>query len=126
MPDQGIDEQKLRLRLARIAHLMDTSIRIPVIGKRIGWDAVIGLIPGVGDAAGALISGYIVIAATRLGAPGHVVARMIGNVGLEMLAGTVPVLGDLFDMAYRANVRNVALLEDHLEKNPREPDDVDV
>ena len=120
MTQTEIDEEQLRRRLTRIARLMDSSIRIPIIGRRIGWDAVIGLIPGVGDAAGALISLYIVVAAMRLGAPGGVVARMIGNIGLETLVGVVPLLGDLFDMAFRANMRNVALLEQHLESNPVE------
>ena len=63
------DAQRLRRRLARIAHIMDDSIRVPLIGKRIGWDAVLGLVPGAGDVAGALISAYIVIAAWRLGVP---------------------------------------------------------
>ncbi len=113
--NQAQDEQ-LRRRLVRIARLMDSSIRIPVIGKRIGWDAVIGLVPGVGDAAGALISAYIVLAAAKLGAPGGVLLRMSGNVVLEMLVGAVPLLGDLFDMMFRANERNVALLEKHLQQ----------
>lgn len=110
-------DDQLRRRLVRIARLMDSSIRIPIIGKRIGWDAVIGLVPGVGDLAGAVISGYIVVAAVRLGAPGKTVARMAGNVGLEALVGAVPLLGDIFDMAFRANERNVALLEQHLDQD---------
>ena len=123
MDDTRLDDERLRRRLVRIARSMDSSIRIPIIGKRIGWDAVIGLIPGVGDAAGALISAYIVIAAARLGAPAGVITRMVGNVGLEMLVGVVPLLGDLFDMAFRANERNVALLENHLDQTT--PDDND-
>jgi len=117
MDDTPLDDERLRRRLFRIARTMDSSIRIPVIGKRIGWDAIIGLVPGVGDAAGAIISAYIVIAAAKLGAPAGVVTRMIGNVGVEMLVGVVPILGDLFDMAFRANERNVALLEKHLDQS---------
>lgn len=116
MEDELLENERLRRRLVRIARLMDSSIRLPIIGKRIGWDAVIGLIPGIGDVAGALISGYIVLAAMKLGAPAGVITRMAGNVGVEMLVGAVPLLGDLFDMAFRANERNVALLEEHLDK----------
>lgn len=108
------EQAALRRRLARIARTMDSSIRIPLIGKRIGWDAVLGLIPGVGDLAGAAISAYIVVAAARLGVPRSGLARMLGNIGIETVIGAVPLLGDLFDMAFRANLRNVAVIEKHL------------
>ena len=108
------EAQRLRRRAARIARVMDDSIRVPVIGRRIGWDAVLGLVPGAGDVAGALISGYIVFAGWRLGVGGGGLVRMLGNIAFETLVGTVPVLGDLFDMAFKANVRNVAVLEEHL------------
>lgn len=114
-PASNAQQLALRRRLARIARLMDSSIRIPVIGKRIGWDAVIGLVPGVGDVAGAAISGYIVLAAAQLGVPKQAIARMLGNIGIETLLGAVPLLGDLFDMAFRANERNVAIIERHLQ-----------
>ncbi|NNF62029.1 MAG: DUF4112 domain-containing protein [Gammaproteobacteria bacterium] len=126
MADELLENERLRRRLVSLARLMDSSIRIPVIGKRIGWDAVIGLVPGIGDAAGALISGYIVVAAMKLGAPARVITRMAGNVGVEMLVGAVPLVGDLFDMAFRANERNVALLEEHLDKQPAVVDAVAV
>ena len=115
------DAQKLRRRLAHIARFMDDSIRVPIIGKRIGWDAVLGLIPGAGDVAGALISGYIVVVAWRLGVPAGAVAKMLANIGIETLVGAVPVLGDFFDMAFKANVRNVALLEKHLDSTENPP-----
>lgn len=107
----------LRRRIARLARVMDSSIRVPVVGKRIGWDAVIGLIPGIGDLAGAAISGYIVVAAMRLGVPRRGIARMVANVGMETLVGAVPVFGDFFDMAFRANERNVAVIDRHLGKH---------
>lgn len=115
MTELSSEQEELRLRIARIARLMDSSIRIPIIGKTIGWEAIIGLIPGIGDVAGGLVSAYIVIAARRLGASWGVVMRMLGNVGLEVVVGTVPVIGDLFDMAFKANLRNVALLETYLD-----------
>jgi Domain of unknown function (DUF4112) len=100
-------------QVRRLAQLLDTSIPLPG-GMRIGWDAVLGLIPGLGDSAGAVLSTYIVVQAVRLGASREVLTRMLGNVALEALMGTVPFLGDVFDAAYKANVRNVRLLEEHL------------
>lgn len=97
-------------RLDRLAYLLDDSIPIPGTGRRVGLDAVIGLVPGVGDAAGAVLSGYIVLEAARIGAPFPVLARMVLNVGVEALVGAVPFLGDLFDAAWKANDRNVRLL----------------
>jgi hypothetical protein len=100
-------------QVRRLARTLDTSIPLPG-GIRIGWDAVLGLIPGVGDGAGAVLSSFIVIQAARLGASRSVLTRMVGNVALEALLGAVPFLGDLFDAAFKANVRNVRLLEQHL------------
>lgn len=100
-------------RIRRLARLLDTSIPLPG-GYRIGWDAIIGLIPGFGDGVGAVLSAYIVIEALRLGASKEVVTRMVGNVAVEALFGAVPFLGDVFDAAFKANVRNVQLLETHL------------
>lgn len=96
-------------RLDALAYLLDNSIPVPGVG-RIGFDALIGLVPGFGDAAGALLSAYIVVEAARAGAPAPVLARMLGNVGLEALVGTIPFLGDLFDAGFKANARNVRLL----------------
>jgi hypothetical protein len=101
------------VRVRRLAHLLDTSIALP-FGVRIGWDAVIGLVPGLGDGVGTLLSSYIVLQAARLGAPPAVLLRMLGNVALEALAGAVPLVGDVFDAAWKANVRNARLLEAHV------------
>ena len=106
--DDGVPE-----RLDALAYLLDNSIPIPGVG-RIGFDALIGLIPGFGDAAGALLSAYIVVEAARAGAPAPVLVRMLGNVGLEALVGTVPFLGDLFDAGFKANARNVKLLHESI------------
>jgi hypothetical protein len=100
-------------RVRRLAHLLDTSIPLP-FGVRVGWDAVLGLVPGLGDGVGTLLSAYIVVQAARLGAPSPLLLRMLGNVALEALAGVVPLVGDVFDAAWKANVRNVRLLEEHL------------
>jgi hypothetical protein len=100
-------------QVRRLARQLDTSIQLPG-GMRIGWDAILGLVPGVGDWAGALLSSYIILQAVRLGASREVLLRMVGNVALETLVGAVPFLGDVFDAAWRANTRNVRLIEEHL------------
>ncbi|HEU4453612.1 MAG TPA: DUF4112 domain-containing protein [Longimicrobium sp.] len=97
-------------RLDGLAYLLDNSIPIPGTGRRVGLDAVIGLVPGVGDAAGSLLSAYIVVEAARAGTPFPVLARMVMNVAIEGIVGAVPFLGDLFDAAWKANDRNVRLL----------------
>lgn len=96
-------------RLRSLAWLLDNSIPLPG-GYRIGLDPLIGLVPGLGDALGALISAYIVNEARSLGAPGSVLLRMMGNVMIETMVGAIPFAGDLFDAAYKANTRNLALL----------------
>ncbi|HZG43381.1 MAG TPA: DUF4112 domain-containing protein [Longimicrobium sp.] len=97
-------------RLDALSHLLDNSIPVPGTQARFGLDAVIGLIPGFGDAAGAVVSAYVVVQGARLGASVPTLIRMLLNVGIEAVAGAVPVLGDLFDAAFKANARNVALL----------------
>lgn len=97
-------------RIRGIAWLLDNSILLPG-GYRIGLDAVIGLVPGIGDAVGALLSAYILNEARALGAPRSVLLRMTLNVLLETVVGAVPFAGDLFDAAFKANMRNLALLE---------------
>lgn len=101
-----------------LAWLMDNSINIPIINYRIGLDALIGLIPGFGDAAGLLLSSFIVLQAVRLGAPQATLMRMVLNIGIEALIGLIPVLGDLFDATFKANVRNVRLLQLALGRQP--------
>lgn len=101
-------------RLRRLARLLDASIRIPGTRWRIGVDALIGLVPVAGDAAGVLLSSYIIWQAARLGARRGLLARMALNVAIEGLLGMIPLAGDLFDAAWKANQRNVRLLEREL------------
>jgi hypothetical protein len=101
-------------RVRALARLLDTAVRVPGTNVRFGLDALVGLIPGVGDVFGAAASGYIVLAAARLGAPAPVLLRMLLNSGLDLAFGTVPLIGDVFDVGWRSNARNVALLERHL------------
>ena len=105
-------------RLRVLSHLLDDSLRVPGTGFRFGLDAVIGLIPGIGDATGAALSAYVLVEAGRLGAPKATLLRMAGNIAVEAIAGAVPVVGDLFDAGWKANLRNLRLLEAHLA-NPR-------
>ena len=100
-----------------LAWLLDNSIRLPG-GFRIGLEAILGLVPFLGDAAGVLLSGYIVRQAARLGAPPSLLARMVMNVAVEGVIGMVPLAGDIFDAAWKANQRNALLLGRYLE-NPR-------
>ena len=97
-----------------LARALDTAIRIPGTGIRFGLDSIVGLVPGAGDVVSALMSGYIVLASARLGVPPWVVMRMILNLGVDTLVGSVPLVGDLFDVGFRANTRNAALLESHI------------
>jgi len=109
----------------RLAWLLDNSINIPLINYRIGLDALIGLVPGLGDAAGLIISSFIVLQAVRLGAPRATLLRMVFNIIIEALIGLIPVLGDLFDATFKANMRNVRLLQGALGQpaigQPRSP-----
>ena len=103
-------------RLEQLAHVMDSAFLIPGTNRRVGIDAMIGLVPVIGDIAGMAIASYIVYEARRLGAPRWLVWRMMGNVAFDGAVGAVPLAGDLFDAAFKANRRNVRLLRKHLEK----------
>jgi hypothetical protein len=110
------EQEKARKRLERLAWLTDNSIPIPGLGAKIGIDPLIGLLPWFGDAFGSLISGFIIVEASRLGAPKSVLLKMVFNVILDAVVGALPGVGDLFDFVWKANQRNVRLLEQFLEK----------
>jgi hypothetical protein len=93
---------------------MDQAVRIPGSPIRFGLDALIGLLPGIGDVVGGVISTWFLVTGARLGAPPAVLARMGLNVAVDALLGAIPLLGDLFDVGWKANVRNLALLEAHV------------
>lgn len=103
-------------RLEMLASLMDTALVIPGTNFRFGIDAIVGLMPGIGDALTTMVALYIVHEARQLGAPAHLVARMLSNVAIDSVVGAIPLVGDAFDVIWRANRRNVALLRAHLEK----------
>jgi hypothetical protein len=106
-------------RARGLARLLDDLIRIPGTNIGVGLDPVIGLIPGVGDVIGGLMSSYILMVAAQEGAPTSILLRMLGNIALDSLVGVVPVIGDLFDVGVKSNRRNVDLLERYLGA-PRE------
>lgn len=101
-------------RLRRLSYLLDNAIPIPGTGYRVGLDPLIGLLPGAGDTVAGALSAYIVVEAARLGLPRAALIRMTSNILLETVLGSVPFLGDLFDATWKANAKNMALLEDHL------------
>jgi hypothetical protein len=108
--------RETRERLAQLAWLLDSSIRVPGTRFTVGLDALIGLFPFVGDLIGVLFSGYILSEAARLGAPKIVLTRMAFNIGLEGLVGIIPFAGDAFDAVFKANQRNVRLLNGWLDQ----------
>ena len=111
VPEVGtIDPRRLQ-RLRRVGYLLDNAIAIPGTRFRLGLDSLIGLVPGVGDFAGGLLSLYIIVAAHRMGVPRSVLARMGWNVAVDTLVGAVPLLGDRFDIGFKSNLRNLALLD---------------
>lgn len=111
------------VRLEALAKLMDGAFVIPGTNIRMGLDALIGFVPVVGDTLSGLISTYMIWEARQLGAPRWLIARMLANTLLDTTIGAVPVLGDAFDVMFRANMKNMALLRRHMEKKglAREP-----
>jgi len=103
-------------RLDRLATLLDTALVIPGTNIRFGADAIVGLVPGIGDAITTALSAYIVYEAHRLGAPHHLIVRMIANVVFDSMITAVPVAGNVADVFFRANRRNVRLLREWLER----------
>jgi hypothetical protein len=109
------DAEATALRRARwAAHVLDQALPLPFTERRVGLDGLLGLIPGVGDALGAALSSVVWVIAARAGVPAAVLVRMAANVGLELLVGAVPVLGDLFDFGWKANSRNADLMAEAL------------
>jgi hypothetical protein len=100
--------------IRRLAWLLDDLVRIPGTNMRVGLDAVLGLLPAGGDLAGGVLSAYTVVAAHRLGAGPAVIMRMGANIIIDTVVGAVPLLGDLFDAGWKANRRNIELLDDFL------------
>lgn len=114
VPNERRDGSSVRA-LEQLARLMDSQFVIPGLGIRFGADALIGLLPGVGDFAGGIVSLYILQSAAQQGISRVTIVRMALNLVIDILLGAIPFLGDLFDIGYKANNRNVALLKRHVE-----------
>jgi hypothetical protein len=113
--DKGVPEASVA-RLEALARIMDGIFVIPGTNIRMGLDGFIGLVPVAGDVVSGLISSYLIWEAKQLGAPKWLIARMIGNMAMDTTIGAIPLLGDAFDVMFRANMKNMALLRRHLEK----------
>lgn len=114
-PLQDLNQIARLNRLRRISRILDNAIAIPGTKIRLGIDPILGLLPGGGDTISGGLSAYIVVEAARMGLPREVLWQMVGNIILDSVAGTIPVVGDLFDVGWKSNVRNIALLEKHIE-----------
>ena len=99
--------------LETLARLMDAQFKIPGTEIRFGLDAVIGLIPGIGDLSTFAVSAYMVIVMARKGASGYLVARMILNIVIDAVIGSIPIIGDMFDVSFKANMKNLRLMKAH-------------
>jgi len=105
-------------RLDQLSKVFDTAFAIPGTNIRFGVEAFLRLVPGIGDVAASALSCWLIYEASQLGIPQHILWRMIANILVEGAAGTVPIAGDLFDIGWRANRRNVRLLREYFERNP--------
>lgn len=107
---------RIERRLERFASALDSAFVVPGTGIRFGADSLLGLLPGIGDAVAMGLSGYLIWEARRIGAPSAMLARMLGHVAVDAVVGAVPLLGDVFDVFFKANRRNVALLRTHVAR----------
>jgi len=112
-------------RITLLAKLLDNAFVIPGLNRRVGLDSVIGLVPGVGDAISAALASYIIWEARQLGLPRWKIARMIGNVAVDTALGAIPLAGDVFDIFFKANERNMRIIHDHLGTPKRGPRQID-
>jgi hypothetical protein len=114
---------RIERRLERLSVALDSAVAIPGAGIRFGADSLLGIIPGVGDLLSLALSGYFLLEAKRLGAPAPLLSRMAMNLAVDAGVGAVPVLGDAFDLFFKANRRNAALLREHIStlrgRNPK-------
>ncbi|GGC68886.1 DUF4112 domain-containing protein [Haloferax sulfurifontis] len=107
----GVGDEETLARLRAVSFYLDEAFEVPGTNYRVGLDPILGLVPGIGDATASALSAYILVEAAMLGVPRTTLARMLGNVVLDATVGSLPVVGDVFDAAWKANARNVRLLE---------------
>lgn len=120
-PDEKLPRDLVALR--RFAFIMDEALNVPGTRIRIGLDALLGLVPGIGDVIGGIMSTWIIVGALRHRVPTRIILRMVFNIGIDVLFGAVPVAGDVFDFLFEENVKNMRLLEKHRDRHraPRSP-----
>jgi len=117
LPGFGRDPQSIRQRIEMMEHVLEKAVVIPGINRRIGLDAIVGLVPVVGDAITAAMGAWIVWEARNLGMSKWQVTRMAANVGVDTLIGAIPLVGDLFDFAFRSNSMNLRIIRRHLDRH---------
>lgn len=122
-PALSVDRRRLR-RVRLLARLLDDAFKIPGTKFRVGWDGIIGLAPGIGDLLTMGVSLYLIYEAYRLGASRRTLAAMGTNVAIDTLVGAIPAIGDVFDVAWKANRKNVQLLERHLAHHTADRDEM--
>lgn len=111
-----LPQQRALKEINVLAKLMDSQFRVPGTDFRFGLDGIIGLIPGVGDISSFAVSAYMLWIMTKNGASGYVLARMVANVLVDASIGSIPIIGDLFDIAFKANMRNLRLMQEHYQE----------
>ncbi len=111
-----LEQIKTLNRIRRFSRILDASIGLPFTKFKIGLDPILGLVPGLGDVVTTIFSAYIIVMAARFGLPWRILRQMLLNVGLEFVVGSIPVVGDIFDAFYKSNIRNLGLLEQHLQQ----------
>ena len=115
LPRLGRNPAEIRRRVEAMEYLLERAFTIPGINRKIGMDALLGLVPVVGDVATAAMGAYIVWEARNLGMSKLKLLRMMGNLGFDTAIGAIPLVGDLFDVAFRSNSRNLAIIRRHLD-----------
>jgi len=113
----GNDPASIRRRVEALERVLESAFTIPGLGRRVGLDAVVGLVPVAGDLVGAALGLYLVWEARNLGMPKWQLARMTANVGFDTLVGAVPIAGDVLDFLFRSNTRNLKIIRKHLDKH---------
>jgi hypothetical protein len=116
LPRRAPDRSRSLAEVEALAWLLDNSILVPGTGRRFGVDAIVGLVPVVGDAVSAGLALFVVWRASRMGLPRIVVMRMLVVSAVDLVIGSIPLAGDAFDLGFKANTRNLALLRRHLER----------
>ena len=114
-PEEKLPQDLIALR--RFAYLMDQAFPVPGTNIRVGLDAALGLIPGIGDVTGALLSTWIIAGALRHRVPMRVILRMVLNISIDLIFGAIPIAGDVFDFLYEENMKNMRLLEKHRDRS---------